>query len=238
MENLYIVMPAYNEEDNIDQTVEEWYPVAERVNREPGCQAHLLIINDGSRDQTENRLQQLVLSRPLMQFITKPNSGHGPTLICAYRTALEKGADYIFQTDSDGQTSPDEFDRLWRRRKHYDAIFGSRTRRRDGFDRILAERSLCLLLKIIFGVSIPDANAPFRLMRAQFVREYLPLLPEDYFLPNVMLAVFGAWYHRRIRFVPVSFRPRQAGKNSMDFLRIVRVGVKSVRDFYTFRASM
>ena len=74
---------------------------------------------------------------------------------------------------------------------------------------------LCAVLWTYFHVSVPDANAPFRLMKADYVAEYLPLMPENYNLPNALLTAFGAYFHRKIRFIPISFKPRQGGTNPM-----------------------
>ena len=52
-------------------------------------------------------------TRPLLVAQTKPNGGHGSTVLYGYRYAIENGADYVFQTDSDGQTPPSEFDEFW-----------------------------------------------------------------------------------------------------------------------------
>lgn len=46
---------------------------------------------------------------PQLIGITKPNSGHGATVLYAYKYAIQNGADYVFQTDSDGQTLTEEF---------------------------------------------------------------------------------------------------------------------------------
>lgn len=50
MDTLYIVIPAYNESENIKRTIEEWCPVVEKHNG--GGASRLVIINDGSRDDT------------------------------------------------------------------------------------------------------------------------------------------------------------------------------------------
>lgn len=178
---MYIVVPAYNESENVSQLVEKWYPVVER--HDDGGLSRLIVIDDGSEDDTYERLQALAADRPLLVALTKTNSGHGPTLIYGYRHALGVGADWVFQTDSDGQTDPSEFDLMWDARADYDAQFGNRTERGDGRGRAFAERTLCRVLRHYFGVCIPDANAPFRLMSAQYLADYLPRLPEDYNLP-------------------------------------------------------
>lgn len=46
-------------------------------------------------------------------------------------------------------------------------------------------------------------------MKTDYVAEYLPLMPENYNLPNALLTAFGAYFHRKIRFIPISFKPRQ-----------------------------
>ena len=50
MDKLFIVIPAYNEETNIRRTIDEWYPIVEKYNGDG--QSRLVIINDGSKDNT------------------------------------------------------------------------------------------------------------------------------------------------------------------------------------------
>ena len=67
---------------------------------------------------------------------------------------------YLHQTDSDGQTSAKEFPQFWELRSKFEAVIGNRTRREDGASRVFVEKTLLLILKIIFGVWMPDSNAP------------------------------------------------------------------------------
>ena len=146
---LYIVIPAYNEEENIGRTVSQWYSVVESHD---GCgKSALVIVNDGSTDDTWRQLQELAKTRPLMIPLAKENEGHGPTLIYGYNYALEAGADWVFQTDPDGQTDPYEFSAFWDSRHDYDAQFGNRTERGDGKDRAFVERTLCRILHLFLG---------------------------------------------------------------------------------------
>ena len=130
---LYIIVPAYNESANIEAFINDWYPVIESHNA--SGQSRLVIINDGSKDNTEEILNKAAASKPLLIALTKPSGGHGDTLLYGYSYAIEHGADYIFQTDSDGQTLPSEFDSFWNERDKYDAIFGNRTDRKDSRGR-------------------------------------------------------------------------------------------------------
>ena len=98
MDKLYIVIPAYNEAANLESVVRAWHQVAQTV----GGGSRLLVVDDGSRDETPAILRRLQTELPRLLVHTKPNGGHGPAVRLGYRLALEGGADYVFQTDSDG----------------------------------------------------------------------------------------------------------------------------------------
>ena len=236
MEKLYIIIPAYNEQDNLKALVNDWYPIIEQHSADNS--SRLVIINDGSKDDTYEVLKDIAKSRPMMEVLTKENGGHGDTLLFGYRYAIENGADYIFQTDSDGQTSPSEFESFWNNRQEYDAVFGDRTKREDGKSRAFVERVLCIILKMVFGVKIPDSNAPFRLMRSSYVDKYIRMLPEHYNLPNVMLTTLGTYYNEKILFLPITFKNRQGGKNSINIRKIVSIGMKALKDFRDIRKKL
>lgn len=235
---LYIVMPAYNEEANIEATIRQWHPIVENISRQSGRVCRMVIFNDGSKDNTGQKIAQLQSQFPCLDLVNKPNSGHGPTLIQAYHHALDQGAEWIFQTDSDGQTNPDEFASFWNKRDKYEAIFGIRLDRKDGTQRVFVEKVVCLLLKLFFQVDIPDANAPFRLMHAPSLKKYLDRLPADYNLPNIMLTTFYKRYNEPIAFEEISFAPRTAGKNSINLRKITKIGWTALGDFQNFRKDM
>ena len=132
MDKIYIVMPAYNEAENIEDTIEQWYPVVEKMSRD-GVDATLCIANDGSRDNTFAIMDGLKEKYLFLEPLDKKNSGHGATVLYLYRHAIAAGANYIFQTDSDGQTNPDEFWQMWNNRENYDFQIGHRLGRQDGW---------------------------------------------------------------------------------------------------------
>ena len=236
MEKLFIVMPAYNEQDNIADTLAAWYPVIER--HAANGESRLVAVNDGSKDNTFAIMQEFAKTHPLFTPLTKPNGGHGSTVIYAYNYAIGQGADWIFQTDSDGQTDPDEFEAFWEVREQFDGIFGNRTVRGDGKSRAMVEKVVCLLLRLYFGVKVPDANAPFRLMRAEKVAKYLKKLPEDYNLPNIMMTTYFVYYKERVSFREISFKPREKGANSINIKKIFKIGGQAVKDFRMLKKGM
>lgn len=234
MNSLYIVMPAYNEEETITDVVKQWYPILEGK----ADNSRLVIADSGSVDKTHQILLDLKNEYPKLEVLDNTLKQHGPKLIALYKYASDNNIDYVFQTDSDGQTNPAEFAAFWDLRNEYDAVLGHRSVRGDGKSRAFVEHIVCLLLRIIFGVKVPDANAPFRLMKVSLVNKYISRFKEDYNLPNIMLTTFFAHYKEKLTFREVSFKPRQGGVNSINIPRIIKIGWNAIGDFMTFKKGM
>ena len=226
---LYIVIPAYNEEENIEQVIEDWYPIIQK--HDGGGASRLVIIDDGSKDKTFSIIQQAAISKPLLCPITKPNGGHGATVLYGYRYALDNGADYIFQTDSDGQTLPAEFEPFWTQRENYDMVIGWRKGRQDGASRVFVTKTLKAVIKVCFGIAVKDANTPYRLMKAETMKKYIDLIPQDFNLSNVLLSVIYEKKGCSVHYIPITFRPRQGGVNSINMRKIFKIGEQALSDF-------
>ena len=221
MDKLYIVIPAYNEEANIETTIQQWYPIIEKHNG--GGASKMVVVNDGSTDDTWKILCRLSESMLLLKPLTKKNGGHGSSVLYGYNYAVEMGADYVFQTDADGQTDPGEFEEFWNLRKDYDAVIGKRTIRGDGKARKFVENTVCLLL---------------RLMKSGLVKKYIKKLPKNYNLPNIMMTTYFAYYHEKLCFREISFKPRQGGVNSINIKKIIKIGWNALRDFRKLKKQM
>jgi len=227
MDKLYIIIPAYNEQENIKNVINDWYPIVEKI----GNESRLVIIDDGSKDATYQIMQEAAKGLAAFEPVTKPNGGHGATVLYGYKYAIEAGADYIFQTDSDGQTLPDEFWQFWEMREDYDMVIGQRKGRQDGLARVFVTKVLKLVLRLCFHVNIPDANTPFRLMKASRLKEQIGLIPDNYNLSNVLISVIYAKKRLAVKYLPITFRPRQGGTNSINMKKIIRIGRKAFKDF-------
>lgn len=231
MKPLYIVIPAYNERENIENVIDDWYPIVEKTETEGAEGSRLIIIDDGSKDDTFTIMKECAETRPLFTPLTKQNSGHGATLLFGYDYALKNGAGYIFQTDSDGQTLPEEFQEFWDLRDEYDMVIGHRSTRQDGVSRIVVTKTLKAVIRICFGVDVRDANTPYRLIKAETLKKYICLVPKDFNLSNVIISVIYAKKGCSVKWIPITFRPRQGGVNSINMKKIVGIGKKAVKDF-------
>lgn len=226
-EKLYIIIPAYNEEETIEQVTKKWYKIIDKI----GNNSKLVIINDGSKDHTLKKLNTLKNKLNNLVILNKKNSGHGDTILHGYKYALINKADYIFQTDSDDQTLPQEFWKFWKQRKKYAAIIGSRKHRQDGLSRVIVTKILKLLILIIFHLNVEDANTPFRLINRKTLEKYYPQIPEHFNLSNVMLSILMINGKEKVKFIPITFRPRQGGTNSINLKKITKIGIQAIKDF-------
>ena len=123
-------------------------------------------------------------------------------------------------------------------KEKYDVVLANRPVRGDGKARAIVEKVVCILLKLYFGVKVQDANAPFRLMKAEVLNKYLDRLPEDYNIPNIMFTTYFAYYKDKMKFIDITFRPRKAGKNSINLGKIFAIGWKALGDFHRFKKAM
>ena len=87
-------------------------------------------------------------------------------------------------------------------------------------------------------MKVPDANAPFRLMKAEVVGKYLYKLPSDYNIPNIMMTTYFVHYKEKVAFNKITFKPRQAGINSVNIPKIMKIGWKALGDFRKLKADM
>ena len=234
MSKLFIVIPAYNEEANILAVAKDWHEIVVKT----GMESRLLIIDDGSKDRTYKMVMELSKQLPQLLPVTKQNSGHGATVLYGYKYALEHQAEYIFQTDSDGQTLPEEFWQFWEQRDAFAALIGCRHCRKDGILRIFVSKILRIILLCVFHLDIVDANTPFRLMQAKNLRKYIAKIPHEYNLTNILLTVLFIKYKENVKFIPISFLQRQGGVNSINMKRILTIGWQAMRDLIRIKKEL
>ena len=231
MNKLYIVMPAYNEKGAIAKVVDEWHTVAESV----GNGSKLVIFNDGSKDNTLSILENIKNKYPHLIVFDKENTGHGTTCTLAYKYAIAENADWIFQTDSDGQAKSGDFWRFWEKRNVCDFIIGYRAKRGDGPARWFISQILKLVVFVIFRVIVKDANTPFRLMKVERLRQYMQLIPDDYFLSNTLLSVIITKNKENISWQKIIFAPRASGISSIPLTKFGKLGITLIAQLYKMK---
>ena len=180
--DLALVMPVYNEEECIVDVINSWIKVLNQLE----ISFYMLIINDGSTDQTADKLDTFK-DYSSIKVIHKMNSGHGPTILMGYQQAVEI-AHWVFQCDSDDEMKAKYFSNLWQRRKNYQALLGIRANRSQNLSRKFISACSRLIIKIFFGEGITDVNTPYRLLRSDILKKIIYQLPVNCMVPNVIIS--------------------------------------------------
>ena len=201
-----------------------------------GIDFSMIVINDGSRDATSERLHSF-FADPCIEVINKPNSGHGPTILMGYRQAVGM-ADWVFQCDSDNEMHAEYFPSLWRMRDKYDAIFGYREGRTQVTGRKLISTISRVTVRLLYGDGIRDVNTPYRLMRSTILGPIVERIPEDTFAPNVVISGVIARSHLRIINIPIPHESRRTGRVSIVKWRLWHAAVRSFVQTLQIRSSM
>ena len=225
---LAVVMPIYNEAANIACVLCEWLHVLKKT----GVRFEILALNDGSTDATPKILEGLAENHSgKITVVNKPNSGHGRSCRHGYELALSGPAQWVLQIDSDGQCDPDYFPTFWTRRADADCVFGLRRTRGDGAARKLVSKACSTLSSLVAGVNVKDANVPYRLLRKTALARALDKVPPDFDVQNIALTVaLKRCPGLRWQYVPIHFRDRQGGVNSINLPKIVRMGWAMLRE--------
>jgi dolichol-phosphate mannosyltransferase len=232
---LLVIVPVFNERESIHHVLGGWLQELDVS----GCDYLILIIDDGSTDDTYAILREWQDKRP-DRFIlrSRENRGHGQTCLEGYKEAVARCIPYVLQIDSDGQSRPEFFIEFWRMRYKYDVIYGARIRR-DGWQRVVASRLLRILLICLENVDCVDANVPYRLMRTEACREIINRIPEYISLANVALAVMlrrdSAISHGS---VPIEFPTRFGGEPSVPISRFLIKALELFRQLKLLRKTI
>ena len=117
-------------------------------------------------------------------------------------------------------------------------MIGYRNKRQDGFSRIFVTKTLKMVLKLCFKVTVTDANTPYRLMEKETLEKYIELIPKDFNLSNVILTVIYIKKNLAVKYIPITFLPRQGGVNSINLKKIAKIGEKAVGDFIKIRKGL
>jgi glycosyltransferase involved in cell wall biosynthesis len=211
-----IVMPAYNEEAALPQTV------AALQSLPPGFE--ILIVNDGSRDRTAAVAEELArTSRVPLHAVHLPlNGGIGVAVQTGYLFAVKMGVyKYVIQFDSDGQHDVDALPKLVAKceAENLDMCIGSRfldpqgTGFKSTFSRRIGIRFFSRLISLLSGVRVTDPTSGLRCAGPRVWVRFAKFYPEDYPEPETL-----SWCLRnklRVGELPVTMHERQGGVSSI-----------------------
>lgn len=215
---ILIIIPAYNEEQNIERVVDEL------IEHYP--QYDYLVVNDCSTDSTED-----ILKKRGYNYISLPvNLGIGGAVQSGYLYATQNDYDIAIQLDGDGQHNPAYIEKLIEPivNDEADMVIGSRFIDKKGFQTSLLRRFgirlIRLIIKICCGVKATDTTSGFRAtskeLNSFFAKEYA----QDYPEPEAIVA--ASLKHYRIKDIPVEMKERAGGVSSINVKRSLYYMIK------------
>jgi len=220
-----VIMPAFNEADNIVPTVE---------NLKQTCpQLDFIIVNDGSSDETAAICREHGF--PLLDLPV--NLGLAGAVTTGMRFAWLSGYDAAVQFDSDGQHRPEFLQPLLDELKNgFDVVCGSRNlEKREISARMLGGRLISLSIRLTTGVVLTDPTSGLRAYNRRIIERFanqINITPE----PDTISYLIGAG--ARVKEIPVVMNKRSHGRSYLTFSTsikyMLRMGI-SILLFQTFR---
>jgi glycosyltransferase involved in cell wall biosynthesis len=158
---LSVVIPCYNEENNIRRGVLD--SVTTYLDKQP-YKSEVIVVDDGSTDKSRQLIKSYILKHPQIQLVENPHQGKAKTVITGMLMAR---GDNILFTDFDQATPLSEIEKLLPYLKNSDIVIGSRNNKREGapFSRIVMARGFMMLRNLILNLGIYDTQCGFKVFK-------------------------------------------------------------------------
>ncbi len=209
-----VVIPTYNEVDNIDKLIQEIHQVDEQMN--------ILIVDDNSPDGTADLVKKIMEYDNRVYLIERPGKmGLGTAYCDGFSWALEREYDIIMEMDADFSHNPAEIPNFLREIENYDLVIGSRYKSGVNvvnwpLSRLILSYGANFYTRIITGMPIKDATGGFKCFRAEMLRKInLKEIKSNGYGFQIEMN-YRIWKKGgRIKEIPIIFIDRRSGVSKM-----------------------
>ncbi|MEQ1920338.1 MAG: glycosyltransferase family 2 protein [Elusimicrobiota bacterium] len=221
-EKLSIVIPAYNEEDSVDEILKRCLDARASLMKDAGLSSvEVILVDDGSRDKTKEKAARWTDAKLVVH---EKNKGYGAALMTGFRAS---SGDLLSFLDADGTCDPLEFKGLIKALREANADMAVGARLHAGsqmpFVRTVGNRLYALLIRGLTGVSLTDTASGMRVFKRALLPRLAPLPTGLHFTPamTARVACMGGVFVER----PISYAER-VGQSK---LSVIRDGVRFLR---------
>ncbi|HEV2529745.1 MAG TPA: glycosyltransferase family 2 protein [Thermomicrobiales bacterium] len=211
--SLSLVLPAHNEQENIGIVVRQALEVLPRFTDE----FEIIVVNDGSRDDTARIIDELAASHPQVRPIHhEVNRGYGGALVSGFAATT---GDFVMFMDSDRQFDLNDLALLSPFVDHFDIVAGFRRERNDPLHRRINAEVFNTVVRALYGVHMRDIDCAFKVFRGDLLRS-ISLTSSGALINTEMQAKLrrkGATLQQ----VAVHHYPRVAGEATGANLRVI-----------------
>lgn len=237
MAPLTIVIPTYNEADNLPDLAAELWAL-------PIDELKVLVVDDASPDGTGEIADQLAERSPeLIEVIHRSGKlGLGTAYITGFQRALETGSRAVGQMDADFSHSPRYLPEMLKRLESCDLVLGSRYVEGGAVDerweigRVLLSWFGNFYARTILGLQVRDTTGGFRLWRTETL-ENLPLerVRSNGYVFQVEMAYLAERRGYRTCEIPIYFEDRRIGQSKMSFQIQVEAALRVWQLLFKYR---
>ena len=209
-----VTIPVHNEQDNLELLYQNLIKALEPVD----CEFEIILINDGSDDESENILTSLSERDRRIKVIHLLRN-YGQT--CAMMAGFDHASgDIIIAMDGDNQNDPSDIPRLLAKMEEgYDVVSGWRKARKDArISRIIPSVIANWLISKIAGVSLHDYGCSLKAYKREVIKDVKLYGEMHRFIP-----VFTSWRGAKVAEIPVNHHPRHQGASHYGLSRVASV---------------
>jgi len=216
-----VVVPVYNSELILPELIKRLEPVLASL----AGQYEVVLVNDGSRDQSWKVVQELSRSFPWIRGINlMRNYGQHNALLCGIRAAR---FDIVVTMDDDLQHPPEDLPKLLAKMEEgFDVVYGTPEKEQHGLLRDIASMITKIALQSAMGAETARVVSAWRLFRTQLRDAFA-----DYHGPFVSIDVLLTWGTTKFGSVRVSHNPRSIGNSNYNFRKLVRHAMNMMTGF-------
>lgn len=232
---LNVVLPAYNEEGNIAETVNVTLTYLNSA-KSLWEDYRIIIVNDGSKDKTGEIADQLAVANPKILVCHQPNGGYGQALRSGFIAATKTGMDWTFFMDSDGQFLAEKSLEKLLQKVHagFNFIAGIRTNRADRFIRKVNGHLWTLICTTIMGIRLHDLDCASKLFLTSHLGKADTFFGDGSTI-NAELVLRAKHHGAKIAEIGVPHYPRTAGSPTGASLKFI---LKSFRGLLRLRLAI
>lgn len=200
MYDFTIIVPVYNEEDNLNRVEKELLAYTNMATKKTA----ILFVNDGSTDKSQAMIESICAKNEAFGYISfKKNKG----LSAAIKAGFDHvSTDLVGYIDSDLQTSPEDFNKLLEHIDTYDLVTGVRADRKDNFVKNMSSTIANSIRRGFTHDGMDDTGCPLKVLKTRYAKRIPMFKGLHRFLPAMILLQEG-----KVLQIPVRHFPRIAG---------------------------
>ena len=200
MYDFTIIVPVYNEEDNLNRVEKELLAYTNMAIKKTA----ILFVNDGSTDKSQAMIESICAKNEAFGYISfKKNKG----LSAAIKAGIDHvSTDLVGYIDSDLQTSPEDFNKLLEHIDTYDLVTGVRADRKDNFIKNMSSTIANSIRRGFTHDGMDDTGCPLKVLKTRYAKRIPMFKGLHRFLPAMILLQEG-----KVLQIPVRHFPRIAG---------------------------